>query len=133
MSATFTNKPATSNRDLIRILIFDTDTSAAKLSDETIDYFLTSEPSVWYAAAMCAETVAGQYSSKGILRVGDLSIQYGVAEYRSLAKQLRERGTRGAVPFAGGITQSDKDAELADSNRIMSAFTIGMHDDPGVA
>lgn len=131
MSATFTNRPATSNRDLVRILVHDTDCANAKLSDETIDYYLTSEPSVWYAAGMAAETIAGQYSAQGTITVGDLSIQRSISEYRGLSKQLRMRGARGAVPFAGGIKLSDKDTETADSDRVAPSFTIGIHDDKG--
>lgn len=126
MSATFGNNPAGSNRDLVRILINDT---TGLLSDETINYFLTSEPNVWYAAAMCAETIGGQQSQSGDMTVGDLSIRRVVSEYRNLAKQLRSRGSRGAVPFAGGLTLSDKDTEKTDTDRVPPAFSIGMHDD----
>jgi hypothetical protein len=128
MSVTFTNKPATSNRDLVRILINDT---TGRLSDEFIDYTLTSEASVWYAAAMCAEAIGGQYSQSGDMTVGDLTLRRTVNEYRNMAKQFRVRGSRSAVPFAGGITQSVKDTELDDSDRVVPAFSIGMHDDPG--
>lgn len=130
MSVTFTNKPATSNRDLVRILIHDT---TGKLSDETIDYFLSSEPSVWYAAAMCCDAIAGQQAGVSGMTVGDLSITYGGTQsnYASLAKQLRMRGSRAAVPFAGGIKITDKDTELADTDRAEHAFSVGMHDDVG--
>jgi hypothetical protein len=126
MSVTFGNNPAGSNLDLVRVLINDT---TGRLSDETINYFLTSEASVWYAAAMCAETIGGQYSQTGDLTVGDLSIRRSVVEYRNLAKQLRARGSRGAVPFAGGMTQSAKLTETLDTDRVPPAFTIGMHDE----
>ena len=103
-------------------------------STATIGWFVDTEPSLYYAAAAVAESCAATFGGKGALKVGDLAVDYQSGSfYRNLAKQLRTRGALGAVPIAGGITQSDKDAELADSNRIMSAFTIGMHDDPGVA
>ena len=128
MSVTFTNRPATSNRDLVRILIHDT---TGRLSDETIDYFLTSEPSVWYAAAMCCDTLSAEAQGKTSLTVGDLSVGYSAGEYKALAKSFRIRGSRAAVPFAGGITQSDKNTETADSDRAEPSFAIGMHDDAG--
>lgn len=127
MSATFTNNPAGSNRDLVRILVNDT---TGRVSDEYIAYTLTSEPNVWYAAALCADTIAGQFSQSGDLTVGDLTIRRSISEYRGLAKTLRARGTRGAVPFAGGITVSDKEVERSDADRVPPAFSIGMHDDP---
>ena len=127
MSVTFGNRPANSNLDLVRILINDT---TGRLSDETINYFLASEASVWYAAALCAETIGGQLSQSGDITVGDLSIRRTVNEYRSLAKTLRQRGSRGAVPFAGGISISAKNTERAASDRVVPAFSVGMHDDP---
>jgi hypothetical protein len=131
MTVTFGNRPAASNLDLVRILINDT---TGKLSDESINYFLTSEASVWYAAAMCCDVIAGQSGPVSSMQVGDLSLTYGQSgqtDYKSLARQLRVRGSRGAVPFAGGLTLSDKDAEETDSQRVPPAFRIGIHDDVG--
>lgn len=130
MTVTFSNNPANSNRDLVRILIDDT---TGKLSDETIGYFLTSEPSVWYAAAMCADLLAGQMAAKGSLTVGDLSVVSWLSapQYRALAKQFRVRGSMAAVPYMGGRTESLKQSEASDSDRVAPAFTVGMHDDPG--
>jgi len=128
MTATFTNKPDTSNLDLVRILVNDT---TGSLSDETINYFLASEPSVWYAAAMCCDTLASQAGGQTSLTVGDLSIAYSAGEYKTMAKSYRIRGARGAVPFAGGISVSAKDTEKDDTDRVAPAFSIGMHDDPG--
>lgn len=129
MSVTFTNRPSASNRDLVRILINDT---TGKLSDEAIDYFLTSEASVWYAAAMCCDAIAGQTAAVSEMTVGDLSITYGgeQSNYAGLAKRLRMRGARAVVPFAGGITSSLRDTEK-DSDRVPPAFQVGMHDDAG--
>lgn len=130
MTATFTNNPSGSNRDLVRILIQDT---TGRLSDETINYFLTSEPSVWYAAAICAETLAGLMGGSGSLTVGDLSSVSWLSapQLRSLAKSFRVRGSLAAVPFAGGISQSDKNTETANTDRVSPSFTVGMHDDVG--
>ncbi len=128
MTVTFTNNPAGSNRDLIRILVHDT---TGQLSDETINYFLTSEPSVWYAAAMCCDTLAAEHGGRTSLTVGDLTVGYSAAEYKSLARNYRTRGSLAAVPFAGGIRESDKDTEATDTDRVPHAFSIGMHDDNG--
>lgn len=128
MTVTFGNNPAGSNRDLVRILINDT---TGKLSDETINYLLASEPSVWYAAAMACDMIGGQSGSVSGMTVGDLTVSYGAGQtnYTALAKQLRSRGSRGAVPFAGGLTLSQKDTERTDTDRVPPAFSIGMHDD----
>jgi hypothetical protein len=130
MSVTYGNDPAHSNLDLVRVLVQDT---TGRLSDETINCFLTSEPSVWYAAAMCADTLAGLMGGSGSLTVGDLSSVSWLSapQLRSLAKSLRVRGSQAAVPFAGGIKVSDKDTEKADTDRVPHAFAVGMHDDQG--
>lgn len=125
MAVTYGNSPAQSNRDLIRTLVNDT---TGRLSDEFIAWTLTAEPNVWYAAALCAETIGGQLSQAGDLTVGDLSIRRTVNEWRNLAKTLRARGSRGAVPFAGGITQTDKDTEQTAADRPAPSFAVGMHD-----
>ena len=130
MTVTFGNNPSGSNRDLVRILVQDT---TGRLTDETIDYFLTSEPSVWYAAAMCADTLAGLMGGSASVTVGDLSSVNWLSapQLRSLAKSFRMRGSLAAVPFAGGIKQSDKDTENADTDRVPHAFGIGKLDDQG--
>lgn len=128
MTVTFGNNPAGSNRDLVRILVNDT---TGMLSDESIDYFLSSEPSVWYAAAMCADTISGQLAQSGDLTVGDLSIRRQIVGWRSLASDLRRRGSRGAVPFAGGISQTAKNTEQDATDRPPMPFRLGMHDDAG--
>jgi hypothetical protein len=110
------------------VLVQDT---TGRLSDETINYFLTSEPSVWYAAAMCCDTLAAEAGGKTSLTVGDLSVAYSAGEYKSLARNFRIRGSRAAVPFAGGIKVSDKNTETDDTDRVPHAFAIGMHDDAG--
>lgn len=129
MAVTFGNSPATRDRDLIRTLIGDT---TGKLSDEFIDYAISSEANVWYAAAMCADVIGGQTGTVTDMTVGDLSIRYGTGQtnYAALAKQFRVRGSMSAVPFAGGLTQSDKDTEKDNTDRVVPAFSIGMHDDP---
>ena len=57
MTWTFSNNPAGSNRDLIRTLISDTNTSRQILSDEFIAYAVAQKPNVYLAASLCAETM----------------------------------------------------------------------------
>ena len=35
----------------------------------------------------------------------------------------------GAMPYAGGISVSDKNAQVSDSDRVSPCFNIGMTDD----
>jgi len=114
------------------MLLHDMSTDSIKFSDEDLAWFIANSASVWYAAAEAAETYAGVLAAAaGSKAVGDLSVvNAGVnaVYYRSMAARFRARGSRDAVPFAGGISQSGKDAEKADSDRVAPAAAIGIHD-----
>jgi len=114
----------------MRMLLHDTSSGTMKFSDEELAWFVANSASVWYAAAEAADTYAGTLAAKGSKSVGDLRIDYAgaLAEYRAMSARFRARGARGAVPFAGGIFQSDKDTEEADTERAAPAFAVGMHD-----
>jgi len=138
MSFTYTNHPDASDRDLMRMLLHDTSSGSAKFSDEDLAWFVANSASIWYAAAEAADTYAAQVTAGGVSKqVGDLRIDYGsggggaAGEYHAMAARFRARGSRSAVPFAGGIFQSDKDAEKDSSDRVAPAFSIGMHDERG--
>jgi hypothetical protein len=134
MSFTFTNNPASSNRDAVRIMLHDTSSGSAKLSDETIDWLLSAEPNLYLAAAAGAETIASEAAREPSSKsVGDLSISYAetAVRYSTLAKSLRMRGIRRVSPVAGGISQSAKDTQYGDSDMTSPAFKVGQFDNPG--
>ena len=137
MSFTYTNAPATSDRDLLRMLLHDTSSGTAKFSDEDLEWFAANSANIWYAAAEAADTMAAQVTAGGMRKkVGDLEIDYGSLDggtagtYKAMAARFRARGSRGAVPYAGGLTRSDKAAERA-SDRVTPSFSVGMHDYTG--
>jgi len=118
----------------MRMLLHDCSSGTAKFSDEELEWFVDNSASVWYAAAEAADALAMQITASGVRKkVGDLEIDYGgtALQYRGLAARFRARGALAAVPYAGGITRSGKDAEKADSDRPAPAVSIGMHDYAG--
>ena len=136
---TFTNSPATSNRDAVRVLVNDTTETGHALSDATIAWLLSSHSSLWFAAAAAAELIAGQFSADVTEKqVGDLRLKKGGAgsdpatQYRMLAKHLRTRGALlGAKgPFSGGISQTENTNALSDSDYERPRFAVGMFDNP---
>ncbi len=143
MTATFTNDPAGRQIDAVRMLVGDTDCipeTDAALSDESIQWMLNNTNHLFLAAALAAETLAGQNAGTGSRnisekRVGDLAIRYGgggaVSDYKALAKLYRLQAARKATPYAGGISEADKDAQDADTDRVRPAAEIGMHDHRG--
>lgn len=149
MTWTFTNNPASSNRDLVRILVSDTNTSSPLLSDEFIDFTLSAKPNAYLAASLCAETLinstaaATAYLASNVTRkkVGDLELSYAgggsggsspAEHYRSLAKSLRVQAGSKVTPYSGGISVTDKATQQADSDWDRPFAEIGMHDNETV-
>lgn len=133
---TYSGDPSSSLRDAVRFLIRDTDEANAKVSDEEIAWLLAqNDDDVYSAAIYAADSVATYYSNQIRTKtVGALSITYAATatEYRALAKDLRLRRTRfGAfIPYSGGISRSDKSANVSDTDWSRPAFSRGMHDNP---
>jgi len=89
--------PSSGDRDKVRFLIQDTDSTEAHLQDAEIAYLLTTwNSSVYDAAIAAAEILAARYAHRTNYSrsVGDLSIseQYGASasEFRMTAERLRK-------------------------------------------
>jgi len=124
---------STSNTDRLRLLVGDTSTSSAGelLSTGEATFFISQFGSVRAAAPHAANAIAAYFATKAADKsVGDLSIAYSrrAAEYRETAKRLERLSVVTAIPYAGGISRSDKDALEEDTDRVEPAFSIGMHD-----
>lgn len=133
MSWTYSENPASSTRDQLRFLIQDTDIQDQLLSDGELDYLLTSEGSALSAAARAAEILVARFSKEMDEKVGGVSVNFSqrAESYRKLMADLKRRiALKSAMPYAGGISQSDKDARATDDDRVQPAFTIGMDDLP---
>lgn len=129
--------PASSPNDALKLAVGDTSTSATLelLSTGECAYLRSTYGSVANAAPYAAEAIAAKYARQVGRAVGDLRIdaQQRYEHYIDLASALR-RGValRNAVPYAGGISQSDKQGYEDDSDRVVPAFTVGQFDSPGV-
>ena len=94
MTWTYTNNPAGSSRDALRLAVGDTIETDQRLSDEEVAHFLGLYPeSLDLAAAEAAEAIAARYSSMAVSYVGDLdnSPHLKAEYYLKLARQLRSR------------------------------------------
>lgn len=109
-------------RDAVRLLVQDTVQSTAHFQDEELDFFLLENGGdVWSAAAdACEQLASGGATSKS---VGDLSISDTATSWLDLARRYRLRAGSGAMPYAGGIRVSEKDAYEADTDRAEPYFT----------
>lgn len=131
MTWTYSGNPSSSNRDLVRFLIHDTDTTAQLLTDEEIAGLLTIEGSARGAAILAASSLSARFGRKASMSVGDLSINYGSISsfYGSLVASLRrELVCSSARPYAGGQSIADKDTKEEDDDRVNPSFKRNMHD-----
>lgn len=133
MTFTYGGDPASSDRDAVRLLVGDTDSDDPQLVDGEVDYFLSSTGAVRPAALAAARAILAKYARKVDQSVGDLRYAYSQrrAAYEALVGRLeRDAAVKGAVPYAGGISQSDKETDQDDSDRVQPAFYRGQFDDP---
>lgn len=102
MTWTYSGNPASSEKDAVRFLIGDTDTSDQLLSDAEINYVIVESGGSRYQAAHdAAYAIAGKFSRMAQSKsVGDLSISYAdrARAYFELANELLELGARREVP-----------------------------------
>jgi hypothetical protein len=130
MAWTYSGKPSSSERDQVRFLIGDTKDCDQIIQDEEIEYLLDLEGSVFRAAAMACETIAAQFSRLADEKVGDISVSLSqkADAYLKLAKKLRNRSSGIVFPYAGGISQTDKDTQEQDEDRVPGIFKRHMQE-----
>jgi hypothetical protein len=105
-------------RNQVRLLIQDTQASRPLVLDAEIDWLLATEANAYMAAAMACETLVGRAGGVKSKWVSDLRIVYDVSFYRGLAANLRARGAGHQIPFAGGISISDKQIQEQDADAV---------------
>ncbi len=135
--------PSTDVNDAVRLLVGDLSTSTGTeiFSDGEVDYFVASYANAELAASAAVKSLIGTSRARTLVgvvkkQVGDLRLDYGNADVnetlKGKAKQLRMLGVRRVKPYAGGISDSDKKAAEADTDRVKPHFVIGQHDHPGL-
>lgn len=129
----YSDDPANVPSDRVRFLVGDISTTKPDLSDAEVDFLLADENNdARRAAARAAEALAARYTQKAYIKeVGPLRIEYRqkASEYLALAKSLWSKVTSTtAVPFAGGISVTDKDARESDPDVTPPDFYREMMD-----
>lgn len=122
-----------SDKDRVRFLIGDTDTTNQLAQNEEIEWVLREEHNVYMAAAAVAKAVARKLQNAGLeeIKAGETKIRFKrAADLILLANELAIRGSNHQVPSAGGVFQADTDA-LNDDTSLRDkapAFTRDLHD-----
>jgi hypothetical protein len=128
--------PATADRDKVRFLIQDTDSTAPHLTDEEIAWLLTEWADVYDAAANAADILAAKYSGKADYSksVGDLSLNesFGSASkgFKELARSIRlNRHRRFTVSWVANADSLKSTADR-DVNTYNTDAYLGQMDNP---
>ena len=126
--------PTSGDRDKVRFLIQDTDSTDPHLQDAEITYLVSVWGNVYHAAAYAAEAIAAKYSHKTNYSrsIGDLSISESYSEsatqFRELAKSLREQ----ELDLFPPTTKINASAIIATADKLVTTyktdFYTGMHD-----
>lgn len=137
MTWTYSGDPDSSVRDAVRFLVGDTDSTEQLLQDAEIDWVVTqSGPSpatgdvVYEAAHRCCHAIAGKFSREADKQIGDLrvSLSQRAKAYQSLAGDMKALALRlgnTPVPYAGGISISDKDIDRENTDLDLTWFREG--------
>lgn len=130
-SGPFTTGSSAGKRNILRRLLKDTSSGRQLFSNEELMWYSSQNPNIYRAAAAACYSVAAREGQSKT--VGDLSLSGYPETYRTLGRQYERLADQHAVPFAGGILQSDKDARVSDTDRVVPAFARSLHDNPDTA
>lgn len=115
--------------DAIRLMVGDISTSTARefLSDNAYTYFYAqSSNNVFLAAQLACQSLGSLFTSTVIeKKVGDLWLKKNpdmASAYARLAAQFGAQALSTVSPSAGGISNADKRAAEADSDRVRPRF-----------
>jgi hypothetical protein len=126
--------PTSGDRDKVRFLIQDTDSTDAHLQDAEITYLITVWGNVYKAAAYAAEIIAAKYSHKTNYSrsIGDLSISESYSEsatqFRELAKRIREQELDLFPPTPKINASAIVSTEDRTQTVFSTEFRTGLHD-----
>lgn len=126
VTAGYSTGSTVGNRNFVRLLIQDTQTARQLFMDEEIDFVQTKEANAYMVAAALCETLVTRAGGVKFKKIGDFSIQYDVAFYNDLSIRLRARGRSYELPYAAGISISDKTAVAADTDRVKPKIFVNL-------
>ena len=137
MTWTYGGDPSANAKDAIRFLIGDTDTTDQLLSNEEILWVNTEASgtstgvnALYDAAYRCCLTIASKLARLADKQIGDLNVKFSqkaqgyltqAAHFNSLA--MSQNFT--PIPYAGGITDSDKESDQDNSDLFRGWFSSG--------
>lgn len=132
MTFTYTGDPSVSDRDKVRFLIGDTDSTDALVSDEEIEWSLGEAGSIYQAAHDLCTVIASKFARLATSKsVGDLSLSYAdrAETYHRLADRMLHLAERRDVPTPWAspynMVKANERTELGMQGQ---EFWTGVHD-----
>lgn len=137
MTWLYSFNPGYSAKDQVRFLIGDTDSKDPLLQDEEILWVLTQyNNSPMNAAIRCCESIVAKFSRLANESVGQVRIDFKqkAEGYTKMMTILKGRlATEDAAPYAGGISVSDKQANVQNTDRVKPDFRKHMMENEQIA
>jgi len=129
---TYDGDPSANDRDAVRFLSGDTDTTDQLVTDEEIAWLLTENPNVYSAAAEACRAIASAFARFSDKSVGDISesASQKAEAYTKRADDL-EAGIM-VIPSFGGLSISEKETLDQDTDAVQPSFRIGQDDHPEI-
>ncbi len=133
----YSGNPADSAVDAVRFLTGDTDTNDQLLDNEEIAWTNnqitgsdTATTALYEVSYRCMVAIASKFSRLADQTVGDLKVDLfqkatNAREQAALLKQQALREGNTPVPYAGGISVSDKEIDQANSDIVQPYFSRG--------
>lgn len=120
------------DKDRVRFLVGDTDTTDQLVQDEEINATLTTYGVLQLAAAVICEHLSALYARQVDKRIGSLSVSASqrAKAFATRAAELRVELTTLAEAFVGGLSISDKVTMADDTDAVQPAFRVGQDDNP---
>lgn len=131
MGWSYSGDPSNSDKDHVRFLIQDTDKDDQLMSDSEIEFLLAEGGNPTNAAIRAVEGLMAKFARLCDEKVGQVSqsLSQKYSHYSQLLKTLKRRSAlTNVAPFAGGITESQKDVQENNQDRVDPFFTRDMHD-----
>lgn len=135
MAFTYADTPESVPRDAVRLLIGDTDSGDALLSDAEIAFYLAENGNNEYrAASEACKAIAAKLSRLPDIKTGRVQISNKdrARDFLALSKQLYNKFLAGTVlPYAGGISEADKQTQEENEDRVPPFFARNSFIQPG--
>ena len=132
MTWTYSGDPSSSDKDAVRFLIGDTDSTDPIMQDEEIVWLLSQHGTPSKAAYHAALSAAGKYARLVSQEAGRIKVkaESKFEQYRALSEQLREDMKTGfslkkLQIYAGGISISDMQTRNSNADKVPNPFSVG--------